>query len=141
MLTKRDSPSPAAVRTRVRARHGKRSSCSGRGRSTQAISAARQSTSAMPVHTRLSSSPGVSASPLSATEAPPSCSATSSPPNIATSFQCTTVLVRSSPLAVTLNGRPKGRSIALASVLDTAMAATSWLTSLKIGRQRRPLIQ
>lgn len=101
------------------------------------MSAARHSSSAIPVHTRLSSSPGVSASPLSATDAPPSCSASRSPPNIATSFQCTTVLVRSSPLFVTLKGRPKGRSMALASVLVTAMAATSWLTSLNTGRQRR----
>jgi hypothetical protein len=44
-------------------------------------------------------------------------------------------------LFVTLKGRPKGRSIALASVPVTAMAATSWLTSLNTGRQRRWLIQ
>ncbi|MCY1384259.1 hypothetical protein D9M69_724950 [compost metagenome] len=105
------------------------------------MSAPRHSTSAMPVHTRLSWSPGVSAAPLSAAIAAAPCSATSRPPKTPTSFQCTTVRERSSPLVVTLNGWPKGLSIARASVPLTAIAATSWLTSLNTGRQRRWLIQ
>ncbi|MNL05047.1 hypothetical protein D3C87_1256280 [compost metagenome] len=48
---------------------------------------------------------------------------------------------RSSPLLVTLNGRPNGLNTALASVAVTASAATIWVTSVKIGIAREPVIQ
>ncbi|MCY1185901.1 hypothetical protein D9M73_267200 [compost metagenome] len=51
------------------------------------------------------------------------------------------VFVRSRPLAVTLNGRPNGRIMALAMVAVTASEATICVTSVKIGKVRRSVTQ
>jgi hypothetical protein len=52
-----------------------------------------------------------------------------------------TSLERSSPLLVTLKGRPNGLNIALTSDAVTASAATICVTSVKIGSARWPVIQ
>ncbi len=66
---------------------------------------------------------------------------TNSAPYSTANLPCTTSFERSSPLLVTLNGRPKGLSTALANVALTASAATICVTSVKIGIAREPVTQ
>ncbi|MNS92680.1 hypothetical protein D3C72_1268230 [compost metagenome] len=94
----------------------------------------------MPVHTVLKASPCASASTTSARPSPSADNA-SRLAYSAANLPWITSFERSSPLLVTLNGRPNGLNIALTSDTVTASDATICVTSVKIGSARWPVIQ